>query len=156
MFENDEEIIGINGTIGVTGGYTIIASLSFITNKMTHGPFGRATDNIFSVPWNKGNFGGFYGLAGYYIDAIGVYMKASSEEFEIARTGIWGTESPGGPQNQWSFQLERNHHLKKITIDHGDLIYSLMFTTEYRGLEQPSDKAGGWNGGDKVSEVMIS
>ncbi|KAI3771159.1 hypothetical protein L6452_02317 [Arctium lappa] len=156
MFEEDEEIIGINGTVGVTGGYTIISSLSFITNKMTHGPFGRATDTLFSVPWDKGNFGGFYGLAGYYIDAIGVYMKASSEEFEIARTGIWGTKSLGGPQNQWSFQLERNHHLKKITIDHGDLIYSLIFTTEYRGIEQPSEKAGGWNGGDQVSEVTFA
>ncbi|KAJ9548984.1 hypothetical protein OSB04_021527 [Centaurea solstitialis] len=114
----------------------------------------RFLRQCFSVPWENGKFGGFYGLAGYYIDAIGVYMKASSEEFEIARTGVWGSKSPGSPQNQWSFQLERNHHLKKITIDHGDLIYSLIFTTEYRGIEQPSDKAGGWNGGDKVSEVV--
>ena len=155
MFDDDEEIIDVNGTVGVSkgqyAGYTIISSLSFVTNKMIHGPFGEATDAPFSVPCEKGNFGGFYGLAGYYIDSIGVYMRANSEE--ITRVGIWGTKSPGGPQNQWSFQLERNPHLKRITIDHGDLIYSLMFTTEYRGLEQTTDKAGGWNGGDIVTEV---
>ncbi|KAI3771156.1 hypothetical protein L6452_02314 [Arctium lappa] len=157
VLEDDEEIIEINGTVGVStgkySGYTIISSLSFVTNKMIHGPFGHATKTTFSVPCDKGNFGGFYGLAGYYIDAIGVYMRASSEE--ITRVGIWGTKSLGGPQNQWSFQLERNHHLKKITVDHGNLIYSLMFTTEYRGLEQTTDKAGGWNGGDIVSEVTF-
>ncbi|KAJ9548844.1 hypothetical protein OSB04_021387 [Centaurea solstitialis] len=157
VFDDDEELIDINGTVGVSkgqyAGYTIISSLSFVTNKMIHGPFGEVTNAPFSVPCEKGSFGGFYGLAGYYIDSIGVYMRANSEE--ITRVGIWGTKSPGGPRNQWSFQLERNHYLKKITIDHGDLIYSLMFTTEYRGLEKTTDKAGGWNGGDIVSEVTL-
>ncbi|XP_023760168.1 mannose/glucose-specific lectin isoform X3 [Lactuca sativa] len=156
VFEDDEEIIGIDGTVGVsTGeydGYTIISSLSFVTNKKTHGPFGRKTHTPFTVPWVRGSFGGFYGLAGYYIDAIGVYITTSSDK--IARVGIWGTKSPGGPQNKWSFQLERNHRLKKITIDHGDLIYSLMFTTKFKGVEKTSNKAGGWNGGDIVSEIL--
>ncbi|KAI3781594.1 hypothetical protein L2E82_11612 [Cichorium intybus] len=158
VLEEDEEIIGIQGTVGVStgkyAGYTIISSLSFFSNKKTHGPFGRATNDTFSVPLDKGNFGGLYGLAGYYIDGIGVYMKASSDE--ITQVGFWGTKSPGGPQNQWSFQLDRNHHLKKITVDHGDLIYSLIFTTEFRGVEKTSDKAGGWNGGDIVSEVTFT
>lgn len=158
MFEDDEEIIGIDGTVGVSrveyAGYTIISSLSFLSNKKIHGPFGRVTNNPFSVPLDKGNFGGLYGLAGYYIDGIGVYMKASSDE--ITQVGVWGEKSLGNPENQWSFQLERNHHLKKIIIDHGDLIYSLMFTTEFRGEEKTSNKAGGWNGGDIVSEVQTS
>ncbi|CAI9298703.1 unnamed protein product [Lactuca saligna] len=114
VFEDDEEIIGIDGTLGVSNGE----------------------------------------YDGYYIDAIGVYITTSSHK--IARVGIWGTKSPGGPQNKWSFQLERNHHLKKITIDHGDLIYSLMFTTKIKGIEKTSNKAGGWNGGDIVSEVTFS
>ncbi|KAL7587877.1 hypothetical protein Lser_V15G39422 [Lactuca serriola] len=158
MFEDDEEIIGIDGTVGVSrveyAGYTIISSLSFLSNKKIHGPFGRVTNNPFSVPLDKGNFGGLYGLAGYYIDGIGVYMKASSDE--ITQVGVWGEKSLGNPENQWSFQLERNHHLKKIIIDHGDLIYSLMFTTEFRGEEKTSNKAGGWNGGDIVSEVTFT
>ncbi|PWA65416.1 jacalin-like lectin domain, Transposase-associated domain protein [Artemisia annua] len=72
-FDDDEEIIGISGTVGVSrgkyAGYTIISSLSFITNKRTHGPFGQARGTKFAVPWNKGSFAGFYGLCGYYIDA---------------------------------------------------------------------------------------
>ncbi|PWA42620.1 Mannose-binding lectin [Artemisia annua] len=80
-FDYDEEISGISGTVGVSrgkyAGYTIISSLSFITNKRTHGPFGQARGTQFAVPWNKGSFAGFYGLAGYYIDGIGVYLRAS-------------------------------------------------------------------------------
>ncbi|CAH1440603.1 unnamed protein product [Lactuca virosa] len=159
VFEDDEKLIGIYGTVGVlsTGkyaGYTVIASLSFLSNKKTHGPFGRETSNRFTVPWVKGSFGGFYGLAGYYINAIGVYIKASYDL--IAGVGIWGSKEPGSRTNHWSFQLERNHHLKKITIDHGDLIYSLRFTTEFRGEEITSNKSGGWNGGDIVSELTFA
>lgn len=151
-FDGDEKIIGINGTIGTRDGYTIISSLSFETTKRIHGPFGKATKTGFSVSWDNGSLVGFYGLAGYYIDGLGVYVKASEE---IARVGTWGRTQPEGPQNFWSFQLERNHRLKKIAIDHGDLIYALTFTTQYRGLTYTSKKVGGWNGGDIVSEVIF-
>lgn len=43
-----------------------------------------------------------------------------------------------------------------ITIDHGVLIYSLMFTTESKGILYTSKKAGGWNGGETVSEVLTN
>ncbi|KAL8246257.1 hypothetical protein R6Q59_007473 [Mikania micrantha] len=139
-FEIDEEIIGIKGSVGTRGGHTIISSLSFETNKWTHGPFGRASDaHVFSIPWDKGSLSG----SG---------MKAHEE---IVRIGTWGRSDPEGPENIWSFKLERNHHLKKIRVGHGDLIYSLMFTTQYRGLTNNSKKIGGWNGGDKVSEVTF-
>ncbi|KAI3795090.1 hypothetical protein L1987_37734 [Smallanthus sonchifolius] len=152
MFDSDEEIVGIKGSIGTRGSYTIISSLSFETNKRTHGPFGGTSNSVFSIPWDKGSLVGLYGFADYYIDGIGVYLKAHEE---IMRIGTWGKTLPGGPQNKWSFQLEINHHLKKITIDHGDLIYSLMFTTQYRGVTYDSKKVGGWNGGDKISEVTF-
>ena len=149
MFDGDEEISGISGTVGYKDGNSIISSLSFKTTKRTHGPFGRQTRAFFSVPWDNGSLVGFYGLADNYIEAIGVYLKAHEE---MIRVGPWGSQI-AGPQNIWSFQLERNHNLKKITIDHGEFIYSLIFTTEYRGLEHDSKKAGGRNGGDKVSVV---
>ncbi|KAI3781598.1 hypothetical protein L2E82_11616 [Cichorium intybus] len=152
IFDGDEEIICINGTIGSRDGFTIISSLAFQTNKRTHGPFGRPTKTAFSIPWDKGSLVGFYGLAGYYIDSIGIYVKAN---VEIIRVGTWGKTEPGGPQNIWYLQLEKNQHLKKITIDHGDLIYSLIFTTQYRGLTHTYKKAGGWNGGETVSEVIL-
>ncbi|MFS7997351.1 putative jacalin-like lectin domain superfamily [Helianthus anomalus] len=96
-FDFDEEIIGINGTV-----------MGLLL--MYHG-----------------SFGGFNGLAGYYIDGIGVYLKASQE---TARVGLWGTEFRTGPQYRWSFCLEENFKLTKITIDHGDMISSLTFTSE--------------------------
>ncbi|KAK1423897.1 hypothetical protein QVD17_19206 [Tagetes erecta] len=146
--KGDEEIIAIIRSIR-----TIISSLSLQTNKRTHGPFGRVSDSVFSIPWDKGSLVGFYGIADHYIDGIGVFVKAHEE---IMRVGTWGTSKPGGPQNKWSFQLEKNHHLNKITIDHGDLIYFLMFTTNHK-LESThtSQKYGDWNGGDVVSEVTF-
>ncbi|KAK9069866.1 hypothetical protein SSX86_010262 [Deinandra increscens subsp. villosa] len=153
IFDFDEEIVGVVGSIDTRDGDTIVSSLSFITNKRTHGPFGQSSESMFSIPLDKGSsIGGFYGIAESYIDGIGVFVKGDEK---IVRIGTWGRDDPGGPQNIWSFQLEENHHLKKITIDHGDLIYSLMFTTQYRGLMYNSGKAGGWNGGENVSEVKL-
>ncbi|KAF5757139.1 putative protein kinase RLK-Pelle-CrRLK1L-1 family [Helianthus annuus] len=152
-FDFDEEIIGMNGSIGAQDSDTIISSLSFITNKRTHGPFGRPSNSVFSIPLEKGSLVGFYGFAGNYIDGIGVYVKAYDE---ITRVGTWGGRYvEPRPPNTWHFQLQRNHHLKNITIEHGDLIYSLMFTTQYRGLTHTSAKAGGWNGGEKLSKVTL-
>ncbi|XP_076944137.1 mannose/glucose-specific lectin-like [Bidens hawaiensis] len=151
-FGKCEELVGIKGSVGTKGIYTIISSLCFETNKTTYGPFGGTTDNVFSLPWDNGSLVGFYGLAGYYIDSIGVYVKARGE---IMKIGTWGKSIPAGPQNKWSFQLERNNHLNKITIDHGDLIYSLMFTYQCGQLIRNSDKFGGWNGGEKVSEITF-
>ncbi|KAJ0467460.1 putative jacalin-like lectin domain-containing protein [Helianthus annuus] len=98
-------------------------------------------------PWENGSLVGFYGLAGYYIDGIGVYLR------QILKIGTWGKTLPAGPQNNWSFKLEPTYHLTKITIDHGDLIYSLMFTAQYGDLTYTSEKMGGWNGGENVTEV---
>ncbi|KAL4573073.1 hypothetical protein LXL04_019866 [Taraxacum kok-saghyz] len=151
-FVNDEEIICIDGTVGNRDGNVVISSLSFKTDLGIHGPFGSPTETVFSLPWNKGSLVGFYGLAGYYIDSIGVYLKPCEE---IIRIGTWGKTQPGGPQNIWSFQIEAGQHLKKITIDHGDLIYSLTFITQARGVTFSTNKIGGWNGGETVSEVIF-
>ncbi|XP_071722609.1 mannose/glucose-specific lectin-like [Rutidosis leptorrhynchoides] len=156
-FDLDEEIIGINGTVGVStgeyAGYTIISSLSFITNKTTHGPFGQTTGTPFRVPWKQGSFAGFYGRAGYYIDAIGVYLKASQE---TARVGLWGTDSSMGSHHRWSFSLEENYMLSKITIEHGDMINSLMFTSKnVIGLVVESNKFGGHYDPSTISEVNL-
>ena len=154
MFDVGEEIIGINGTHYTTrDGTTIISSLSFETNKRNYGPFGRSTETFFSIPWDKGSFVGFYGFCGYAIYGIGVYIKATEE---IIRVGTWGKTRPPGQQNIWSFPLRKHHQLKKITICHGHLIYSLRFTTQYGGLIHTSEKFGSWNGGDTISEVNSS
>lgn len=82
-----------------------------------------------------------------------VYCKVSLKTAEVIRVGYWGNTSNGGSQNCWDFILEKDHKLKKITIDHGDHIYSLTFTTESKGILYTSEKADGRNGGGTVSEV---
>lgn len=81
--------------------------------------------------------------------------KASKKTPYIARVGPWGRKT-GCPQNYWSFMLENGHHLKKISVDHGDIIYSLMLTIECEGVVHNFDKAGGWAGGNTISEVKKS
>ncbi|XP_023760156.1 proline-rich receptor-like protein kinase PERK15 [Lactuca sativa] len=152
ILDDGEQIISINGSIGTREGYKTISSLSFMTNKRSRGPFGKATDTQFTLPWEEGSLVGFYGLAGNYIDSIGVFVKAYEQ---IIKVGTWGKTQGVGPQNLWSFQLERNHHLKKININHGDLIYFLMFTTEHRGVLQNSRLAGGWKLEETPTEVMF-
>ncbi|KAK9048470.1 hypothetical protein SSX86_032566 [Deinandra increscens subsp. villosa] len=150
VFDDKEELIGIYGTMGE--GYKMISSLSFKTTKRTHGPFGVATQNAFSLPCAEASLVGFYGVANDYIESIGVYAKPS---MEIMRVGTWGKTESGRRQNNWSFQVERNHHLKKITVGHGDLVYSLMFTTEHKGLLHSSRMSGGWKGQETASEVTF-
>nr|XP_043618547.1 probable receptor-like protein kinase At5g59700 [Erigeron canadensis] len=151
MLDDDEEIIEIKGSIGTRGGNTVITSLTFVTNYMTtHGPFGQESECVFSIPWGNGSLVGFYGFAGDFIDAIGIYLKADAE---IMKIGRWGSIDA---QNYWSLKLERNHRLKKITIDHDDLIHSLKFTTQYRGSNYNSEKhGGGYGGGDQLSVVTL-
>ncbi|KAD5962017.1 hypothetical protein E3N88_13490 [Mikania micrantha] len=80
-FDRDEEITGIHGMVGVTTGrfhgYTVISSLCFTTNKKNIGPYGNETGDSFLVPWDVGSFDGFYGRAGFYLDGLGCYLKAT-------------------------------------------------------------------------------
>ncbi|KAK9054919.1 hypothetical protein SSX86_025998 [Deinandra increscens subsp. villosa] len=150
LLDGDEEITGIHGTIDTGNGHTLLSSLTFETTKRAHGPFGQTTKNAFSAPWATGSLIGFYGISGDCIESIGAYVKPYEETI---RVGTWGGTVPG--DSSWSFHLETNHHLKKITVEHGDVIYSLMFTSEYRGSLYTSNRVGGWNGGDQLSEVTF-
>ncbi|KAI3514820.1 hypothetical protein L1887_13551 [Cichorium endivia] len=79
IFDENEEINSINGTIALSKGHCpghrIITSISFLTNKKTHGPYGNIRGELFTVSFEDGSFAGLYGLAGAYIDSIGVYLK---------------------------------------------------------------------------------
>ncbi|KAJ9556690.1 hypothetical protein OSB04_011304 [Centaurea solstitialis] len=79
--EKDEEITGIQGTFGVVptvpfGNIPLISSLSLLTNKKTHGPFGMKEGTHFSQSWDAGSLVGFYGRAGSYMDSLGCLLKA--------------------------------------------------------------------------------
>lgn len=132
----------------------MVTSLSFVTNKNTHGTFGQASDSHFSIPWCQGSLVGFYGFAGHYIDGIGVYVKAYEE---IMRIGTWGSTKLSTRKTYWSLQLQKNHHLTSIVIDHGNQINSLqmIYAPEHGGSLDPSNLAAGWYGGVTREQIKL-
>ncbi|GKB40184.1 jacalin-like lectin domain-containing protein [Tanacetum coccineum] len=80
-------------------------------------------------------------------------IQACSKAAGVIRFGTWGRQSVG---DHWSYELEEGHHLLKITINYGEVIQSLMFTSESGGVINSSTKIGSWAGTDTVSEVNKS
>lgn len=80
-FEWNEEIKAISGTVAVSdryyAGWTIVTSLTFVTNKTTHGPFGHARGTPFTVSWGDSSLVELYGLGGGFVDSIGVCLKSN-------------------------------------------------------------------------------
>lgn len=70
-----EHLISISGTYGDFASMLTITSLSFTTNRATYGPFGTGSGTSFSIPINNNTVVGFHGRAGYYLDAIGIFVK---------------------------------------------------------------------------------
>ncbi|PUZ63389.1 hypothetical protein GQ55_3G064200 [Panicum hallii var. hallii] len=71
-----EFVTGISGTVGLYRSCNVIASLTFVTNVKTYGPFGLGDGTPFTVPVED-NHGvvGFFGRSSRYLDAIGAYVQ---------------------------------------------------------------------------------
>lgn len=68
---------GISGTVGLYRSCKkVVASLTFVTNVKTYGPFGLGDGTPFTVPV-EGNHSvvGFFARSKTYLDAIGVYVQ---------------------------------------------------------------------------------
>ncbi|TVU22011.1 hypothetical protein EJB05_31687, partial [Eragrostis curvula] len=73
-FEHLKGIIGTFGPFDAAG--NIITSLTITTNLRRYGPFGRGGGTEFTVPVEvHGSVVGFFGRAGTYLDALGVYIR---------------------------------------------------------------------------------
>ncbi|XP_061347178.1 jacalin-related lectin 3-like [Gastrolobium bilobum] len=74
----DEFLTSIYGYYGSLNqwGPNLVLSLSFESNKKTYGPFGVEQGTHFSVPVTGAKIVGFHGRCGWYLDAIGVYLKS--------------------------------------------------------------------------------
>ncbi|KAK7276002.1 hypothetical protein RIF29_17132 [Crotalaria pallida] len=74
----DEFLTSIHGYLGSLSqwGPNFIRSLSFQSNKKTYGPFGVEQGTQFSIPMTGVKIVGFHGRCGWYLDAIGVYVKS--------------------------------------------------------------------------------
>lgn len=56
-------------------GPVITRSLTFESNMRSYGPFGVEQGANFSFPMTGGKIVGFHGKSGWFLDAIGVYLK---------------------------------------------------------------------------------
>ncbi|KAF5740802.1 hypothetical protein HS088_TW11G00881 [Tripterygium wilfordii] len=56
-------------------GPLFVRSITFESNRKTYGPFGAEQGTYFSFPMTGGKIVGFHGKSGWYLDAIGVYLK---------------------------------------------------------------------------------
>lgn len=78
-----EYITEVRGTIGpyATPNSNLITSLKFVTNVASYGPFGLGGGTPFHIPAQSNNsIVGFFGRAGWYVDAIGVYINDQDME----------------------------------------------------------------------------
>ncbi|XP_065023700.1 horcolin-like [Musa acuminata AAA Group] len=74
-FFDEEYLTAISGYIGEYGGTPCISQLTFTTNMGTYGPYGDGGGTPFNLPVEEGKIARFYGRAGTYLKAIGVYLK---------------------------------------------------------------------------------
>ncbi|KAI9082866.1 hypothetical protein K1719_035196 [Acacia pycnantha] len=94
-----EYLRSISGTYGRYNGLSVIKSLSFITNLKTNGPFGTASDDDTPFPTQTadGVVVGFYGWAGYYVDAIGIFVQPAVDPYNgTISLGPWGGSDADG------------------------------------------------------------
>ncbi|KAI8561821.1 hypothetical protein RHMOL_Rhmol04G0371300 [Rhododendron molle] len=69
----------------------IVSSITFTTNIKTYGPFGccRQNDAAFDFQLGQDNgFGGFHGIAGMYLNSIGVYVKPQTSVLDLDKAKI--------------------------------------------------------------------
>ena len=71
-------LTNISGYYGDYFGYIVIRSLTFVSTKGTHGPYGPEEGTAFSLPGKAGRVVGFFGRAGRWLDALGFYLKPTS------------------------------------------------------------------------------
>ncbi|KAL5756546.1 hypothetical protein ACOSQ2_021292 [Xanthoceras sorbifolium] len=65
----------ISGTYNTYQGHCVVESLCFYTNCTKYGPYGCTNGTPFKFPLEDREIVGFFGRAGDFIDAIGVYQK---------------------------------------------------------------------------------
>lgn len=81
-FGPTEFLTKVSGTIGafVHPPGIVVTSLTLVTNAHSYGPFGRGGGTPFNTPMqSNGGIVGFFGRAGWFVDAIGVYVKPEQE-----------------------------------------------------------------------------
>ncbi|KAD4889339.1 hypothetical protein E3N88_21412 [Mikania micrantha] len=89
-----EELKVLSGHYGpvVSGGFPVIRSLTFKSNRRTFGPFGVEEGTRFNVFTDRGQIVGFYGRSGWFLDSIGISLSTPkpkvSQRFKMMFEGF--------------------------------------------------------------------
>ncbi|CAN6805074.1 unnamed protein product, partial [Brassica oleracea] len=77
-----EYLTSVKGTYSAfdVWGNLCVRSLTFESNRKLYGPFGVESGTYFTLPKSDSMIIGFYGKAGWYLDAIGAYLKPIPKE----------------------------------------------------------------------------
>ncbi|CAL4991023.1 unnamed protein product [Urochloa decumbens] len=144
-----EYVTEISGTIGpfYLANSGVITSLTFITNVGSYGPFGTVGGISFQIPvQSHGGIAGLFAYAGWYIDAIGIYVNpvlktVNEEEKEdpLAKIGPWG----GNGGRPWDINMVPSR-LQSMTIRSSSVVNSLEFS--YLDSDGQKHTAGPWGG----------
>nr|XP_009413448.1 PREDICTED: agglutinin alpha chain-like [Musa acuminata subsp. malaccensis] len=62
--QEDEYLVGVDGSVDTILGITLVRNLTMRTNKKSYGPFGTSGGKPFSVPVVSGKIIGFFECAG--------------------------------------------------------------------------------------------
>uniref|UniRef100_A0ACD5XA90 Uncharacterized protein n=1 Tax=Avena sativa TaxID=4498 RepID=A0ACD5XA90_AVESA len=141
-FSPSEFITEVQGTICPFGPALagVVKSLTIITNMDIYGPFGEVKGTPFRIPvQDNGCIVGFFGRAGWYLDAFGVHVNPKQETGEcgLAKIGPWG-----GNGGQFHDITMAPHDLESVTICSSTIVDSVMFT--YRDTDGRQHTAGPW------------
>uniref|UniRef100_A0ACD5VCA0 Uncharacterized protein n=1 Tax=Avena sativa TaxID=4498 RepID=A0ACD5VCA0_AVESA len=71
----NEYFTGVQGHVGQFEGNTVVRSLTFASNLLSFGPYGREEGTPFTLPAAGGKIVGFHARSGIYLDAFGTYVK---------------------------------------------------------------------------------
>nr|CAB3462004.1 unnamed protein product [Digitaria exilis] len=173
QFAQTEYVKKFSGTIG---GQWVVASLEIETNLQTYGPYGKETNNHFSIPIPE-NAGvvGFFGRAEGNLNAIGVYISNSkftdatqenstnhattspqpliiTKEAGPIKIGTWGGD--GGEE----FDVrEAPKRLESVTIRAGYVVDAIGFSyIDQLGEKHTVGPCGGNGGNDTTIQLAPS
>ena len=134
-----EYLVQVKGTSAPASGVTtdVVTSLTFVTNKTTHGPFGAMVGRQFqSSPYGKVT--GFYGRNGTFLDSIGIFT-----DFSDPYNNYLSAEGPWGVDEGDVFYDGRADKIVAIDVEHNDAIISLNIEYAQGNQGFSSAKHGG-------------
>lgn len=88
VFEEDEYLAQVIGAYGSKDNETVVTSLTFVSNKKIHGPYGYESANAFETPPGR-QILGFHGRADWVVNAIG-FFTATAPPPPVALSGVFG------------------------------------------------------------------